>query len=184
LLPWLPWTVGHACRFLAAFRLLLPPSIAIPPPGLLTTVGHNPHPIPFVRGANRPSTHHDRPAGVPEFFQTSEHCIASSAAQSRYIFSEYPSRSNLVNDSQHLEPETRPLAFDPLAFAGRRDVLAGETSADDVDGKASSSPQSVRCNIMHILELDRVGPKLLQAEHTAGVVFTLGDSLDPSGQCR
>jgi hypothetical protein len=44
--------VGNKPRARAAFRLLLPPSMIEPPPGLFTGVGHNEQPVANVRGTN------------------------------------------------------------------------------------------------------------------------------------
>jgi hypothetical protein len=145
----------------------------------LTGVGtDNPRTTPLMVLSDGPSTHHDRPAGVPEFFQTIEHDVSASHSQISDIFSEHPRRSNLVNNPTHRKPESRPFPLDPRAFSSRRDVLAREPARDDVDGPGSIPSKNFCRNVAHIVVLPRIRPQLFEAEHATRIVLALGHRLD------
>lgn len=135
-------------------------------------MAHDPDPLSLVRGANVVSTHHERPSGVPESFQTFEDNVGPTSSQSRDIFSEYPTRPDKLNDSEHFEPEARPRTFEARAFAGARDVLTGEAAGDGVD--SSQSENSGRCNISHVLK-DRNAGEILP-QNRAGKRFDFDES--------
>jgi len=63
------------------------------------------------------STHHERPAGVPESFQVAEHDIGSPSAESRDVLSDDPIGSGLSNNPVHLFPESTSFSFDASALA-------------------------------------------------------------------
>jgi hypothetical protein len=134
-----------------------------------------------VRRPDSPSTHHDRPDLVPEFFQVSEYAVSASHSESRYVLSEHPTGSDFSNDSEHFEPEAAPFARDARAFAGRGDVLAGEPSGDDFDGQEAF--QSSFCDITNIPEMEGERPELAQGVEAGRVDLTLGDRRD-AGEFR
>jgi len=107
--------------------------------GLLHVSRDNPDSIPLVRRADRPSTHHDRPAGVAFLFQVREYPVATSASQSRNIFNQHKSRSNFSNDPPHLKPQPALLAVYSRALARAANVSAWESATDDVNGQQSKS---------------------------------------------
>ena len=78
------------------------------------------------------STHHDRPAGVAERFQIIEHPVAASASERRAVLSNNPTRSDLVDEPGHLEPEAASFSGKPSATTGGADVLARKSAGDDV----------------------------------------------------
>jgi hypothetical protein len=51
----------------------------------------------------------------------------------RRVFDEDARRLHLLNDARELSPKTGSLAIEPGARSGAADVLAGESSADDID---------------------------------------------------
>lgn len=86
-------------------------------------------------GTDRPSTNHDRPAGVAFRFQASEHFVSASAAESRHILSEHPSWADFADDAEHFKPQAGASPSQPVAFSGGADVLAGPAAADEVNGQ-------------------------------------------------
>ena len=119
--------------------------------------GHDPHPVSLVRGPDRPSTHHERPCGVPEFFQRSEYVVNPPSSQSRYVLSQHPTRSCRGDESPHLPPQAGSLGVDAAASSGAGDVLAREPSDHSID-----CPKLVSLNVTHILHPWNVGPVLRQ----------------------
>jgi hypothetical protein len=82
------------------------------------------------------STHHDRLAGVPEFFQVREHPVCASSAESRYVLSDDVNGLQFLDKPGKLSPETRPTTLDTGTFAREADVLTGEPAADDIHGNS------------------------------------------------
>jgi hypothetical protein len=96
-------------------------------------VGHDEHPLSSVRRTGMDSTHHERPAGVPEFFQVTEDDIGSPSAESRDVLSDDPTGSGFSNNPKHLFPESTSFSFDPGTLPGARYVLAREAPHDRID---------------------------------------------------
>jgi len=141
------WLPRAACALTAPTNVVPPvcPGVGLsavwawPFASALVAVGHDPHPIPFVRRADRPSTHHARPAGVTFLFQVREYPVAASASQSRNILSQHPLRSNFSNDPPHLKPQSALLAVYSRTFPRTANVSAWESAANNVNGQQSVS---------------------------------------------
>ena len=74
---------------------------------------------------------------IPALGQPSEYDSKPPSKQSWYVFHDDESGSKCANDPEVLKPEARPSAVEPGPGAGVAEILAGETSADDVDGSES-----------------------------------------------
>ena len=89
------------------------------------------------------STHHERPAGVPESFQLSEYPVSASSSQRRDVLKQQPRHglpavAQLLQDSHDLEEEAAAGSVESDAFAGDADVLAGEAAGEQIDPSAKS----------------------------------------------
>src|SRR5690606_34768080 len=138
-------------------------------------VGHHERPLALVGRGGVASTHHERPAGVPEFFQRSEHFVAASAAQRRDVLNAHPTGSHFVDDAPHLPPQPASLAVDARALAGDGEVLAWKAPDDALD----ASRNSVSSNILHVLVTGHAGPVLRQHAAAVVVLLALGDDGEP-----
>ncbi len=97
------------------------------------TVGHNPDPLPLVRGIDGTSRYTDRPDGVAFRFQASRHDVKPARAESRNVLSEDPTGSQLAHDPQVFEPQAAAGSAEPFTLAGDADVLAGKPAGDEID---------------------------------------------------
>src|SRR5262249_21069848 len=103
----------------------------------------DPDPIASVRGSNVSSTHHERPAGVARRLQVPEHGIRAATAQSRHVLDEHPAWSELADDAGEFPPEAAAVSGESPPSSGGRDVLAGESTGDEVDAlKGRSAGES------------------------------------------
>jgi len=121
------------------------------------------------------STHHERPAGVPLFFQVSEHLVRVLSAQARDVLKETPRRSCFPDDSEQLGPEPSVVGFS-FSLSGEGDRLTGEPPGDDID---PSKPKSR--NIMDILVDRHIGPVFLQ--HPAAKFLFFAESHGAKAPC-
>jgi hypothetical protein len=118
----------------------------------------------------------------PQRGQVSENGSKPPSNESWGVFHEDVARSNLANDPSKLTPEPRSGPSDPCPFAGNADVLAWETTRDDIH---TSSP-GLPVEGTHVVP-DREGLQaavvLAGLEHLAGVVVGLnGADGSPSQQ--
>jgi len=86
-----------------------------------------------VRGANGTSGYAVPLRVIPERGQVPENSAHSSSKQSCDVFHDDVAGSKLANESGIFGPKTRAGAVDAGASAGEAEVLAGETSTEDVD---------------------------------------------------
>ena len=70
---------------------------------------------------------------VPVRVQVTEDSVESPNNEVWAVFHEHEFWSYLANNPRHVGPEPGALARDAGSLSGRTDVLAGESSADDVD---------------------------------------------------
>src|SRR5690606_26307100 len=77
---------------------------------------------------------------IPQAGKSSEDGSETSSAQIRGIFGEDIRRPNIATDSEHLKPKTRAIALQSATTACASNVLAGQTSGDDVDASAPRPP--------------------------------------------
>jgi len=107
-------------------------------------LGDQPH-----SGANgRPTrvaiSKHTPPTAIPHAGQFFDNGVESPCAKVRRVFRENKRRSNLVNNSEHLERQCRAAVAETTAFPRTRNSLARESSGDDVN---ETSPWStVECS--------------------------------------
>nr|WP_237267717.1 hypothetical protein [Tardibacter chloracetimidivorans] len=112
---------------------------------LLKVASDEPTPGPFVIGADVPSTYHERPAGVVERFQCSEHGVSAPSSEISAVLKSEPTRAALSDKADGFEIEAGPFAFDATAFGvGAADVLTRRASGDEV-GKVSEISQKPLC---------------------------------------
>lgn len=79
------------------------------------------------------STHHDRLAGVAQRLQVSEYPVSAASSESRAVLNNDETGSDVGNDPAVFDPESRPRSFEPRTFAGEADILAGESSANNLN---------------------------------------------------
>lgn len=129
------------------------------------------------------STHHERPSGVACSFQVGEDDVSPATAESRDILSDDPTRSDFLDEPEHLFPESGTLAFDPGTLAGRRDVLAGEAAADDI-GMDPFFDQSSLGEGPHVLEERDGRPVLAEDASGMGLGLAKSDRLESAGELQ
>lgn len=84
-------------------------------------------------GADVRSTHHARFAGVAERVQRIEQPVSAASSEIRAVLKSEPARAAISDQTDGLEVEARPLAFDAFApGVGAGDVLARRAADDDV----------------------------------------------------
>jgi hypothetical protein len=80
------------------------------------------------------STHHDRPSGVADFFQASEHPVCASSTELIAVLKCAPTRSDFFDETKGLEVVAAVLAADAFRPVVRlRDVGAGRASEQEVE---------------------------------------------------
>ena len=94
-------------------------------------VGHNPDPLPLVRGIDGTSRYTHRPDGVAETFQVSTHLVECQIDDSRHILAKEPSGPESVKAADHFRPEVTVICL-ACSLPGETERLAGESSADKV----------------------------------------------------
>jgi hypothetical protein len=143
--------VGHAfvsttsARLASLGRRICPPRVrfhaTIPPfqsradavGQLATGVGDDPDPVPAVGSASVTSTHHERPSGVACLVQIVKDPVSALSSEARHVLNEAPSGSHTSHQPGELRPESGPISVKPSAQSRDGDVLAGESSGDEVD---------------------------------------------------
>jgi hypothetical protein len=105
---------------------------------LVTTgVGYSPRdhedPVTPVRGAEGLSRYAVPESIIPARGQVSEYGAESSTKQSWDVFDNHKPRLKFANNSRVLRPKAAPSTREASASAGEADVLARESSADDID---------------------------------------------------
>ena len=95
-------------------------------------VGHNPDPLPLVRGIDGTSRNTDRPHGVAETFQVSAHLVECQIDDPRHILAKEPSGPESVKAADHFRPEVTVIVLASL-LPGNAERLTGESSAHKVN---------------------------------------------------
>jgi hypothetical protein len=139
--------------------------------------------------ADRPSTHHERPCVVTDFFQVSEHPVSASSTQSRDVLNEAPARAYSGDDPRQLEPETGACSADPFTLPGGADVLTWESADDEIDssksGRVERSDVVVDRDAGPVLREDGAGERLDLTESDGADADALageGESADAGEQ--
>lgn len=133
-----------------------------------------------MRCADRPSTDHERPCVVADFFQVSENPVSASSTQSRDVLNEAPRRAYSGDDPRQFLPETGACSSDPGTLPGGADVLAGESAGDEID----SSPKRLGVEGSHVVEDGDSRPVFGEDGSAEGIDFAEGDGADPDSFAR
>lgn len=88
-----------------------------------------------MSGIDGTSRHNNRPAGVAEIFQVSQHVVEFHADDSRHVLAKHPIGSCLRNNSAHLRPEVTVI-LRASALPGATERLARKSPCDDVGADA------------------------------------------------
>lgn len=131
-------------------------------------VGHNPDPIPPVRGAHGASGYTMPFRIIPDRSERPEHSIQSARAKGADVFNEDVARLEDFDRFGILEPEPAPFSSESSAFSGEANVLTGEPAAQEIDG-FDGSP----INCANISVSLNVGPVLGEDSLTVGINFDL-----------
>lgn len=95
------------------------------------------------------------------------------------VFDDDAEGSQFVDDPGVLKPQSGSVSAETDAFAGGGDILAGEASAEDVDGgKVGSS------NCLHIGKSPRFGPVPRQHLQAKRIALDLPDHLAQAGSLK
>jgi hypothetical protein len=100
---------------------------------LAVGVCNNPYPVPPVRRTNGGSRYAVPLRVIPDLGQVSENTVKAPSKQSCDVLHDGVSGSNLANKTGVFAPEPGAVAIDAGALSGVADVLAGKTSADNVN---------------------------------------------------
>jgi hypothetical protein len=138
---------------------------------LASGVRHNPDPVSAVRRTNGGSRYAVPFRIIPDLGQVSENPVKSATAEHGNVFHDDVAWSYLVNNSGVLAPEAAPRSRDACAFSRSGDILAGESSANNL----SCSPELVTDECFNIVMDCNVGPVFMQDVLTVWVNFTKGD---------
>jgi hypothetical protein len=121
------------------------PSEAIGVGNLLEVASDEPGAASLVIGSDVPSTDHERPAGVAEGLQCSEHGVSAPSSEISAVLKSEPTRAALSDEADSFEEEAAALPFDALAFGvGGANILAGRAS-DDETGEVSEVGNNSIC---------------------------------------
>jgi hypothetical protein len=140
-------------------------------------VGHDPDSFSSVRGPDRPSTHHKRPDGVSLTLQVRADSVNPSSAESTDVLSENPTGSKLSHKPGELGPKPGAGTFDSFTFAGDADVLAGESSGNDV---GLQPLKRLGCKLSHVFPDRDFGPVLSEHFSAEWLDFAEGDRAEVS----
>ena len=138
------------------------------PSSCATGVGHKPEPVAAVRGANGRSRDAVPLRVIPARGQVSENSVESSASEGGDVLHDDVAGSKLANEPREVPPKTRAFSVDPRSLSRAADVLAGETSAEDIDW-----PNSVGAQFSHIGVAGHSGPMLGEDTTTESVALGL-----------
>jgi hypothetical protein len=141
---------------------------------LALAVGHNPDPLSSVRSPDRPSTHHKRPDGVSLTLQVRTDSVNPPSAESTDVLSENPTGSKFFHKPGELRPKPRAGPFDSFAFPSDGDVLAGESSTDEIGLQSS---QSVPCEFSDVFPDGDIRPVLSEDFSAERLNFAEADGL-------
>ncbi|OGT55462.1 MAG: hypothetical protein A3E01_09130 [Gammaproteobacteria bacterium RIFCSPHIGHO2_12_FULL_63_22] len=118
-------------------------------------------------GSDVRSTYHERPAGVADVFQCSEHGVSAPSSDISAVLKSEPTRAALSDDADGFKEEAGPFAFDAFAFGvGAADVLAWRRSDDD-GWKLSNISQKSLCGESADIFINRNPRIVLRIEDAA-----------------
>jgi hypothetical protein len=96
-------------------------------------VGHNPNSIPKLSGTNVGRRYAIPLRVIPERGQVSENSAKVPSKQSCDVLHDDEAGSNFANNSGVLSPEAATFSVNSGAVSCQADVLARESTADDID---------------------------------------------------
>jgi len=96
-------------------------------------VGHDPDPVPPVRGADGGSWYTVPDSIIPERGKVSENSSKPGTKETWHVFHDDELGSYFANKSGVLTPQTRSRTFDASALASVGKVLAREAAGEDGD---------------------------------------------------
>lgn len=135
-------------------------------------VGHNPDSVAAVTGTNVGSWYAVPLRIIPERGQISENVSKPSTKQCCDVFHDDVSGCQLANQAGDFRPKPAALTGKPCTLSGRADILAGEPSADRVNGNSIGS-KSLRCEFAHVAIAGDVWPVL--CEDTTGELLNFAE---------
>jgi hypothetical protein len=103
---------------------------------------------------------------VPQHVQVSPHVGQPTAGTGGDVLDDDEPRAETFDDAPELAPEPRSFATEALALPGARDVLTGESPADEID-------PSERASCSDVFMLLHGGPVLLENGATERVFLDL-----------
>jgi hypothetical protein len=98
-------------------------------------VGHNEQPVTHMWGTQRACGKHTPLRIKPEPGQVSENGVSPPNKESCDVLHEDVTGSNLANEPSKLKPQTGALTSQSGAESSLGDVLTGEASTEDVNGR-------------------------------------------------
>lgn len=122
-------------------------------------MGNNEDASPEMRGSDIGSRKCEGTGSVAQHVQVSPHVGQPTSGTGGDVFDDDPRRARGFDDPPELVPESGSLSREAFALACRRDVLAGESTAEEIDTR------ELRADFSDIIKPRYVGPVL--REHGA-----------------
>lgn len=133
---------------------------------------NDPDAVASVGSIDGTSRNNERPRGVAQSFQVSEHIVECQRDDASNVFAKNPSGSRECNDFAHRRPEVAVILVRAL-LSGVAEGLTGEAAADEID--ASEPTQSSCIELANVVEDGDVGPVLAQDGAAEGIALAEGD---------
>lgn len=114
---------------------------------------------------------------IPDLRERPEDSVQSARAKGRYVFDDDPPRIDLGDEAVELEPEAAALPGETGSLSRIADVLAGEASADDIDGN-SICREALDCECLDVVIDGDSGPVLAQYLARELLDLAEGDGLE------
>jgi hypothetical protein len=135
---------------------------------LLLAVGHNPHSVSSVEGADGASWNNDRPDGVALCFQVSSTTVEFHRDDARHVLANDPSGPDSFNNGNHCRPEEAVISR-ACPLPGKTERLAGKSSREKRSPCVAFAGEGA-----HVVMDWHVGPVFPQ--DPLGVGFALAES--------
>jgi hypothetical protein len=95
--------------------------------------GNDEHPVPDMRGANVGSRYAMPFSIIPDLGQRPENSIQPSSKQRCHVLQDNRSRLQFSNQANGLKEQSASLSVKTCPESGIGNILAGETTCDDID---------------------------------------------------
>jgi hypothetical protein len=139
-------------------------------------VGHNPHPIPPVRGIDGASWYSDRPDGVTVVLQRRKHAVEAQRNEPRRVLEQAPSGPEGSHAPQSFRPE-EAVILRALSLPGEADGLTGRPAAYKVNWFEVAESGTIK--LLDVHETGHIRPVLLQHTQAIGLALDLPRDLHP-----